>query len=242
MYDRATRFYDFLASRYQSEIHARTGCVVVQPVDEFNRPKRADYGLIRVPPSSGEVAGLFESRRRTLPQTRKYLPAARNYVAASLWRRVGLRLNESVMLDVGDWRPDAGPFGKLHVHFGKGSQRRGPRARLVPGIDGVDVLLEWWLTEVRPHFRGDHTDPAAPMFPSERPTAAGRTGAHALRSGLAAAVEGFLPTWSGRLSPYGLRHFCASSLYGRGVDLKAIQELLGHEWLATTTRYIHVRA
>jgi site-specific recombinase XerD len=40
--------------------------------------------------------------------------------------------------------------------------------------------------------------------------------------------------------PARARHFCASSLYARGMDLKAVQELLGHEWLSTTTRYIHV--
>jgi Phage integrase family len=62
------------------------------------------------------------------------------------------------------------------------------------------------------------------------------------RDGLAHAVERSLPTWSGRLTPHTLRHFCASSLYARGMDLKAIQELFGHEWLSTTTRYIHVHA
>jgi hypothetical protein len=63
VYDRANtvaRFYDFLTTRYQSEIHARTGYVVAQPVDEFNRPKHAGYGLVRIPPSVAEVAGLFE--------------------------------------------------------------------------------------------------------------------------------------------------------------------------------------
>ncbi|MEU8278381.1 tyrosine-type recombinase/integrase [Microbispora bryophytorum] len=50
-----------------------------------------------------------------------------------------------------------------------------------------------------------------------------------------------MPAWSGRLTPHGLRHFCASSLYARGMDLKAIQELLGHSWLSTTTRYVHVQ-
>ena len=54
------------------------------------------------------------------------------------------------------------------------------------------------------------------------------------------AIDRWLPDWSGRLTPHGLRHFCASSMYSRGVDLKAIQDLLGHEWLSTTTRYIHV--
>ncbi|MFG3702059.1 tyrosine-type recombinase/integrase [Micromonospora sp. NPDC047620] len=42
------------------------------------------------------------------------------------------------------------------------------------------------------------------------------------------------------MTPHILRHYCASSMYGRGVDLKAIQELLGHSWLQTTTGYIHV--
>lgn len=42
------------------------------------------------------------------------------------------------------------------------------------------------------------------------------------------------------MTPHVLRHYCASSLYGAGMDLKAIQEVLGHEWLSTTTRYIHV--
>ena len=69
-----------------------------------------------------------------------------------------------------------------------------------------------------------------------------RVGDDALRAGLAGAVGRWLPSWSGRLGPHGLRHFCASSLYSRGMDLKAIQELLGHEWLSTTTRYIHVHA
>ena len=47
---------------------------------------------------------------------------------------------------------------------------------------------------------------------------------------------------SGRLTPHVLRHYCASSLYASGMDLKALQELLGHEWLSTTTHYIHVRS
>ncbi|WP_218020220.1 tyrosine-type recombinase/integrase [Nocardia anaemiae] len=51
-----------------------------------------------------------------------------------------------------------------------------------------------------------------------------------------------MPTWQDRQTPHTLRHYCASSLYARGLDLKAIQEVLGHEWLSTTTRYIHVQA
>jgi site-specific recombinase XerC len=70
----------------------------------------------------------------------------------------------------------------------------------------------------------------------------GRVGGNALRRSLGLQVEQWLPAWSGRMTPHVLRHYCASSLYGAGMDIKALQELLGHQWLATTSGYIHVRS
>jgi site-specific recombinase XerD len=240
------QLFDFLVVRYQGDIHALTGHVISQPIDEFNRPTKAQlqYGSPRVPPSQAEVELLFAGWRQALPEARKFLPAARDYLAASLWRRAGLRISETVGLDIHDWRADLGELGKLHVRFGKGSYGRGPKARLVPAINQVDQLLAWWLTDVRHQFGDDWADPDAPLLPSERRDRltgrCTRVGAEAMRQGLARAVERWLPAWQGRLTPHGLRHYCASSLYARGVDLKAVQELLGHSWLSTTTRYIHV--
>jgi site-specific recombinase XerD len=241
------KFFDFLITRYQGDIHAITGHVLGQPVDEFNRPAKADYGSARVPPTDEEIEALFEAWRDWLPSARKFLPAARDYLAASLWRRVGLRIQETYMLDIRDWRRDLGEHGKLHVRFGKGSRGRGPKSRLVPAINDVDALLDWWLTDVRHQFGDDYLNPDAPLLPTERhdPVTGwtGRVGDQSLRDGLATAVGRWLPQWQGgRLTPHTLRHYCASSLYGRGMDLKAIQELLGHEWLSTTTLYVHVHA
>ncbi|WEB45433.1 site-specific integrase [Streptomyces yunnanensis] len=238
------RFYDFAISRYQGDIHALTGCVMTQPIDEFNRPARANLSRVRVPPSREEVEALFTQWAAALPSARKYLPAARDYMAASLWRRGGLRIRESAMLDIRDWRPDLGHWGKLHIRFAKGSRGRGPKTRLIPAIDGIDALMSWWLTDVRHQFADDWTNPDAPLLPSERRDeltgSCCRIGTDALRSGLAGAVQRWLPEWGGLLTPHGLRHYCASALYERGMDLKAIQDLLGHNWLSTTSHYIHV--
>ena len=238
------QFFEFAISRYQADINALTGWVIEQPIDEYNRQSGSSLGKVRVPPSDAEIDRLFGGWSASLQDERRFLPAARNYFAASLWRRVGLRITESTKLDLRDWRPDLGALGKLHVRFGKGSRGRGSKQRLVPAINGADKLMDWWLGDVRHRFGPDWDDPDAPLIPSERFDhdlgRAGRASDDVLRRGLTHATERFLPAWSDNLTPHVLRHYCASSLYLAGMDLKALQELLGHQWLSTTTQYILV--
>ncbi|MGW1803080.1 hypothetical protein ACWCQN_46565 [Streptomyces sp. NPDC001984] len=144
----------FVEGRHGRWVEEETGRPVPRPVDEFNRPRRLARVGVRIPPSAREVEALFQVWRTSLPRMQgpAFLVAARDYVAASLWRRLGLRINETVRLEVGDWYPQVGAYGVLHVRWGKGARGSGPRQRLVPAIDGVDRLLAWWLGEVRPQF------------------------------------------------------------------------------------------
>src|ERR1700721_3956480 len=64
----------------------------------------------------------------------------------------GLRADEAAMMGRADVHFGRGPFGKLHIRFGKGAKTSGPRPRWVPMLDGLDLILRWYLDDVRGRF------------------------------------------------------------------------------------------
>ena len=116
-------------------------------------------------------------------------------------------------------------------------------ATIRAGVAAVVGLREWWADGPRWEFDDRVNDPAAPLFPSERRHGDGSSRPvtdDALRTGLAEAVAAHLPGQAGALTPHLLRHYAASQLYRNGMDVFAVQEVLGHEWINTTMIYVHV--
>ncbi|WP_406162309.1 tyrosine-type recombinase/integrase [Streptomyces sp. NBC_01005] len=235
-------FFEFLELRHAAEIHIATGHLVTSPIDEINRPKGASNRRVRIPPTTTQIDSLFTGWQNQLSSARKYGPMARNYTAMRLASLIGPRISELCLLNIDDIHWDLGEFGKVLLR-GKASRgKSGKKERLAPLINGSRDLLEWWVTGPRWDFDDRVDAPGAPLFPSERRLSDGssaRVGDDALRDGLKNMVALFLPSLIGTLSPHLLRHFAASELYNAGMDIVAVQELLGHSWLQTTMIYVH---
>ena len=225
-------FHRFLEVRKAAEIEAAFGVRLACPLDEFNAARHVsdDSPTAQVPPTPERVAAFFEFLKGRIATARKYAPAARDYALFRTLYHAGLRSEEVVMLDGSDMHLGRGPFGKLHVRFGKGAKGSGPRPRWVPMLDGLDLVVRWYLADVRGRF------PDSPVLLCDE--SGGRMAAATIRNRLRhlMGVEGRPESeW---FSPHGMRRACATHNYERGVDLVAIQQLLGHWTVASTMRYV----
>ena len=208
-----TIYFAFLELRHQVELHALTGRVVACPIDEMNRPRGRKDAKLRIPPTDAEIDTLFTGWAEELATCRKFAPTARNYAAARLMAEVGLRVNEARSLDLDDIKWDLGPFGKLHVRFGKGARGSGPRERMVPLINDAGRTLRWFIEDVWGHFGDDHTRPRRAAVPVRAPRRRGTPPGRLRRAARRAGRRGHRPSadWTDKLTPHVLRHYCARS-------------------------------
>jgi integrase/recombinase XerD len=153
-------FHRFLEVRKAAEIEAVFGVRLVCPLDEFNAARHVgeDSSAVDPPPLPERVSGFFDFLKGRIATGRKYGPAARDYALFRTLYHAGVRTEEVVMLDKPDVQFGRGPSGKLHVRFGKGAKTSGPRPRWVPMLDNLDLVLRWFLDDVRGRF------PASPVL------------------------------------------------------------------------------
>ncbi|MDQ0941801.1 site-specific integrase [Streptomyces sp. V1I1] len=239
-------YFAFLEQRYAGEIARRFGARVESPVDTFNRPvHRGDFGL-RIPPSQRALAECFSKWRASLPAARKYQVAVRDYVMAKIAYVSGVRASELCAVRLGDIHWELGQWGRFVVQ-GKGAGGSGKRERQAYLFAEGRELLWWYIEEVRGLFSDDASDPAAPLFPSERRpravaalniTVAMPVRPDAFRKALKTAGGLYLPGPVTCLFPHLLRHARATHLYESGMALWDVQKVLGHIWASTTVGYL----
>ena len=215
-------FHAFLVARKASEIEAAFGVRLVNPVDEFNAARHvgSDSPSVNPPPDPERMEEFFDFLKERIAGARKYTAAGRDYALYRTLYLAGLRAEESVSMDRADVHLGRGPFGKLHVRFGKGALTSGPRPRWVPMLDGLDLLLRWFLDDVRGRFPD-----SAVLFCDE---SGGRLSPGTVRNRLRHLMQLEGRGQDDWFTPHSLRRACATHNYERGMDLVAIQQMLGH--------------
>jgi len=148
--------------------------------------------------------------------------AARDWAVLLLLYGAGLRIGEALALTGAVL-----PLGDTLTVVGKRA-----KTRIVPllpdvraGIENYVARVPWPLARDLPLFRGVRGGAlSAGIVRAKVQRARGRLGL------------------SERITPHALRHSFATHLLGRGADLRALQELLGHASLSSTQIYTQVDA
>lgn len=158
-----------------------------------------------------------------LPTDRLYL---RDRAILEMLYATGARASEVASLAVRDVRLEE----RFVRCLGKGGKER-----LVPFSPRARDVLEAYLKHERPHLVAQTSTDR--LFVSRSGRAVDRVDVWKLVKKYAARVG-----LAGQMSPHTLRHSFATHMLADGVDLRVIQELLGHASIATTQHYTRVDA
>jgi site-specific recombinase XerD len=200
----------------------------ILPESPFWRVKLS-FGRIEQLPrtlTEKEMRALLTQARRNRSAVRKHTPdyyrALRNLALVDLLFATGMRVGEVSALDLQDFRV---PEAVFRV------QGKGGRDRLAFAVDEATLKIQKEHLQARSRIAT-----ASPALflnaTNERLSTQGISNVIAqLRQ--EAGIER-------HITPHMLRHTVATLLLRNGVDIRIVQEFLGHASIATTQRYTHI--
>ena len=187
--------------------------------------------IIDLNPAEGLESPKIDSRHPiylTLDEAKKFLDAIdgefqeRDYAIITLFLNCGLRLSELISIDVNKIK------GDILTVIGKGNKER------TVYLNGACIRALDEYIAVRPT---DNLKDEKALFISKRKSRLGPKGIQHL-------VKKYVEKANidkEKFSPHKLRHTAATLMYKHGdVDIRALQDILGHENIATTQIYTHV--
>ena len=206
----------------------REGEIEGDPAALVGTPKREQ----RLPAHLGEaeISRLLEMPDTSLPLGR------RDRAILELFYASGLRLSELVGLGL----EDVNVSSRVVRVLGKGGKER-----IVPFNHAAEAAIRAWLKDRESYVAAPPSGPVrGARARSKPPLFLNYAGGRLSTRSVDRLVRKYVAACSTRfgISPHALRHSFATHLLGRGADLRAIQELLGHARLSTTQRYTHVNS
>ncbi len=226
--------HEFLAALHEIGIQPRSQARTIAGIRAFFRFLRME-GMIdadptelvetpRIPDSLPDVLSVEEINAMTASIDHEQSEAARNHAIIETLYGSGLRVSELTDLRI------------PHINFSERYmmvQGKGSKQRLVPMSDLSVSLIEEYLPQRNSLKIKKGSEDI--LFLNRRGGKMTRVMVFYVVSRLAEAAG-----IRKKVSPHTLRHSFATHLLEGGANLRAIQEMLGHESLATTEIYVHL--
>lgn len=228
-------FQDFLKWVTELGMTARTQARVISGLRSFFRYLLLENLINKDPtellelPKIGRKLPVFlsvEEIDRLISQIDQSKPEGRrNKAMLETLYGCGLRVSELITLKISN------------LHFHEGFVKitgKGDKERLVPVGRVAQKELEYYLQEVRPLGKIAYGQEDF-VFLNRRGSHLSRVMVfHIIRE---LAIRGGIKK---KISPHTFRHSFATHLVEGGADLRAVQEMLGHESITTTEIYTHL--
>ena len=204
-------------------LHLKARIIDDNPAKELESPKLGK----RLPKflTLEQSTTLLDSVRNAPISGKQHDNRIRDYAIITLFLNCGMRLSELVGINISHIKFDEA----MLTVIGKGNKER----TIYLNKASMNAIKEY--LSVRPEQSVE--EPKDPLFLSERKVRISKRTIQNL-------IKNYLKVYCGLTENYSthkLRHTAATLMYQYGdVDIRALQELLGHESISTTEIYTHV--